>query len=110
MSFTEWQLPIDVGSRGTRDVEAYYVEAAIGVYDHGKWVADVDINDISRHQMSRILPECILRHEREISKQELSKHVAIDGWEELLDCPPEVGVVRARGNWQARLAAAALSV
>jgi hypothetical protein len=33
--FTGWEQPIDVGSRGNRDVEASYVEAAIGLYDQG---------------------------------------------------------------------------
>ncbi|OCK74985.1 hypothetical protein K432DRAFT_467647 [Lepidopterella palustris CBS 459.81] len=110
LSFTEWQLPIDIGSRGNRDVEAYYIEAAIGVYDRGEWVADVNILDVFKHEFSRIMPECTQRHETHVSKEELCKFVTIDSWEELLDSPPEVGVVRARKNWQARLAAAALSI
>ncbi len=35
---------------------------------------------------------------------------SIDCWEELLERPLEEGIVRAHGNWQARLAAAALGV
>jgi hypothetical protein len=110
MSFTDWTLPIDTGSRGIRDIEAYYIEAAISVFDHGKWVADVNIPDIFRHQISRIIPECTIRHDSQLPKRELHKFVAIESWEELLDSPPEIGVVRTRGNWQARLAAAALSI
>jgi hypothetical protein len=110
MSFTEWQLPIDVGSRGIRDVEAYYVEAAIGVYDGKEWVADVDILEVFRHKLSRIIPKCKFRHNTALPKEELCKFVAIDSWEELLDSPPEIGIVRAHKNWQARLASAALSI
>jgi hypothetical protein len=110
LSYTEWQLPIDVGSRGNRDIEAYYVEAAIGVYDRGNWVADLNILDIFKHRFSRFVPDCPKNHELQGPIKETSKFVSIDSWEELLDSPTEVGVVRARGNWQARLAAAALSV
>ncbi|KAF2252905.1 hypothetical protein BU26DRAFT_515325 [Trematosphaeria pertusa] len=110
LSYTEWQLPIDVGARGKRDVEAYYIEAAIGVYDRGKWVADLNILDVFRHRLSQIIPVCTQHHERPAPIEETSKFVTIDSWEELLDSPTEIGVVRARGNWQARLAAAALSI
>jgi hypothetical protein len=110
ISYTDWQLPIDIGSRGKRDVEAYYVEAAIGLYDRGKWVADLNILDVFNHRLSQIVPRCTQHPERSKPIDETSKYVAIDSWEELLDSPTEVGVVRARGNWQARLAAAALSI
>ncbi|PVH91970.1 hypothetical protein DM02DRAFT_498552, partial [Periconia macrospinosa] len=113
ISYTDWQLPIDIGSRGKRDVEAYYVVAALGLYDRGKWVADLNILDVFKHRLAQIIPTC-KRHperiERFESVHETSKFVAIDSWEELLDSPTEIGVVRARGNWQARLAAAALSI
>ena len=110
ISYTDWQLPIDIGSRGKRDVEAYYVEAAIGLYDRGKWVADLNILDVFNHRLSQIVPRCTQHRKQSESIDETSKFVAIDSWEELLDSPTEVGVVRARGNWQARLAAAALSI
>jgi hypothetical protein len=110
MNLTGWELPIDVGSRGNRDIEAYYAEVAIGIYDHGKWVADVNIMNIFQHRLSIIVPHCSTRHERLVQKEDLSRFVSIDSWEELLDNPLEIGVVRAHRNWQARLAAAALSL
>jgi hypothetical protein len=113
MSFTDWRMPLDVGSRGIRDIEVYYIEAPIKVHDHGDFVADVNIFDIFKQSKSRIIGPCQGRHQQgqatEIVEQ-LSDAVAIDSWEELLDSPPEVGVVRARGNWQARLATAALAL
>ncbi|KAJ4345550.1 uncharacterized protein N0V89_011683 [Didymosphaeria variabile] len=111
LSFTEWQLPIDVGSRGNRDVEASYIEAAIGLYDKSKWVADLKILDVFNPQLCRIVPECREhRSGQDIPTTKIFEFVSIDSWEELLDSPTEVGVVRARGNWQARLAAAALAI
>jgi hypothetical protein len=35
---------------------------------------------------------------------------SIDNWDEFLDRPKVPGIVRSPGNWQARLAAAALNV
>lgn len=110
ISFTEWQLPVDVGSRGKRDIEASYVEAAIGLHDRGKWVADLNILDVFKNRLSKILHECTEHREHSTPIEETSKFVTIDNWEELLDSPTEVGIVRARGNWQARLAAAALAI
>lgn len=110
LSFTGWEQEIPVGSSGNRDVEASYVEAAIKLYDHGKWVADLNILDVFKHRFSRMMPECEQHRESRIPREELCKLVSIDSWEELLDSPIEIGVIRARGNWQARLAAAALAV
>jgi len=58
LSYTEWNLLTDVGSRGNRDVEAYYTEATIGVYERGKWVGDLSILDVFHNRFSRIIPEC----------------------------------------------------
>jgi hypothetical protein len=78
MSFTDWTLPIETNSRGIRDIEAYYIEAATSVFDHGKWVADVKIPDIFRHQISRIIPGCSIRHDSYLLEGELQKFVAIE--------------------------------
>ena len=43
LSFSEYQLAIDVGAYGQRDQDAFFVEAIISVYDRGRWVADIDI-------------------------------------------------------------------
>lgn len=50
LSFTGWELPIDVGSRGNRDVEASYVEAAIQLFDRGKWASYLRI--VTRHALT----------------------------------------------------------
>ncbi|KAJ4288149.1 hypothetical protein N0V90_012166 [Kalmusia sp. IMI 367209] len=93
LSFTDWQLPIDVGSRGNRDVEASYVEAAVGLYDRGKWVADLNILNVFDSTWSQIIPECKShRSGQDPPIDDMSDFVAIDSWEELLDSPTEVGV------------------
>jgi hypothetical protein len=110
LKITECHRRIDTGSRGIKDIEAAYLEAVVSVYDGKEWVADVRIEDIFRHRSSRIVPNCSTRHEQTIANESLRRYVAIDNWEELLDSLVEMGVLRARGNWQARLAAAALSL
>lgn len=56
------------------------------------------------------MPKCTRHHENHSARESLCKFVSIDSWDEILDSPIEVGVIRARGNWQARLAAAALAI
>ncbi len=43
LSFSEYQLAVNVGTYGQRDQEAYFVEAIVSVHDRGRWVADIDI-------------------------------------------------------------------
>lgn len=110
ISFTDWELPLDTGVRGIRDREAYYLETAVGIFDRGEWVADINPLDIYENKLFRTLPPCQRHFEEEVRPDLLTGIVCIDNWEELLDPPPDIGVVRAKDNWQARLAAAALSI
>ena len=43
LSFSDYQMGIDVGGHGQRDQEASYIEAIVSIYDCGEWVADLDI-------------------------------------------------------------------
>ena len=43
LSFSEYQLAVDVGTYGQRDQDAFFVEAIVSVHDRGRWVADIDI-------------------------------------------------------------------
>ena len=43
LSFSEYQLAVDVGTHGQRHQDAFFVEAIVSVYDRGRWVADIDI-------------------------------------------------------------------
>jgi hypothetical protein len=116
ISYTDWEMPIEIGEHGTRDREIFFLEAPISIHDRGKWVADVDILRMFSDPKFRLLqpPDCPghegvdpLKITQEIVDQGF---INIDSWEELLDTPLEPAVLRAQLNWQARLAAAALSV
>jgi len=111
LSFTPYTMSINVGDHGMQDKEAFFLESLVSVYDQEKWVADLDILKtirdplFSRHQNS---PRC--SHVIDENTYDYEDLVSIDNWDELLDKEDMTGVVRARRNWLARLAAAAVSV
>ena len=109
LSFTEAVFPIDVGSVGGRDVEAYFMEALISVYERGKWIADLDVLNALYSEHFLKLRCC--GNLGSAGSSQMMKLFSIDTFTELLMPLPEgVGIVRAHKNWQARLAAATLSI
>ena len=102
LSFTEWKRPLPVTQRGTVDEDVNFIECVVSVHDRGRWLADIDPIDLEpRFWTSNCvcgstrssMPECV---------------TSIDSWKELLDAPDNVAIVRAHGNWVARLAATAI--
>jgi hypothetical protein len=57
------------------------VEAGIGLYDRGQWVADLNILDVFNHRLSQIVPRCTQHPKRPDPIDEMSKYVAIDSCE-----------------------------
>ena len=130
LSFTQYEMPLIVRT-GTVDAEVTVLESLVSVYDRQRWTADIDIVDNfadytqewehQRHYLAngRRFPCTHTPGPTSSPAEEFVKQVAelydrqlisIDSWEELLD-PPErlgthnIGVFRAAGNWQAKLAA-----
>ncbi|CZR61769.1 uncharacterized protein PAC_11666 [Phialocephala subalpina] len=116
LSFTDWEMPVDVGDHGNRDREVFFLEAPVSLHHRGVWVADIDILKLFEDSKFKVLVAPGCSGHQGVTSSDLAKEivadelVSIDSWEELLDTPLEPAVVRAHGNWQARLAAAALSV
>lgn len=102
LSFTDWKRPLVGSQRGMIDEDLNFVEGVISVHDRGIWVADLNLMDLKVVAASFT---CLCNSERGIADVELT---SIDSWEELLDAPDNLGVVRAHGNWAARLAAVAI--
>ncbi|KLP01194.1 Uncharacterized protein LW94_7945 [Fusarium fujikuroi] len=105
LSFTDWSQPLNSGGvSGSRDVQCSLMEAVISIKDSGQWVGDVDILKALQSDMihlARLDPFC--SHARGALPQ---NHMhSIECWNELRDCPEEQSVIRASGNWVARLAA-----
>ena len=109
LSFTQYNMPVNTGDSGGQDIEAFYLESLISVYDRDKWVADLDVLKMleskffRRHTYTKV---CDHRH----GQTPIFDLISIDNWEELLDREEVRTVVRAYRNPMARLATAAISV
>jgi hypothetical protein len=116
LSFTDFEMPIDVGARGLRDTLVMLVETLVSVNDGGKHIGDLDIISMFKSKRLTIKRVCLHQTRRMIATQgeSLDGHdeglISIDCWDEIFDSPSPTGIVRANGNWQARLAAAAASI
>ncbi|OAP60059.1 hypothetical protein AYL99_05061 [Fonsecaea erecta] len=110
LHFTGYELPIMTSEHGSRFIEAFFLETVISVHDAGKWVADLDILTSLESASLRSVVRQTQCPQRPAGHPPSFDVASIDCWEELLAKPTKCGVVRAHGNWQARLAAAAVSV
>ena len=104
---------------GLRDCELEILETALAVYERGEWVADLDVlKSLTNDSLPKVLPcsECKQQRNRKMPQKGLLGEnkpgvTAITNWTELLD-PPETSysIVKAPGNWEARLAASVIAV
>jgi hypothetical protein len=98
--------------RGRQDVEAYFIETVVSVFNCGKWVADLDIlsalSNGNLHQL-QCTPKCSGKSAWRLGMFQ-GQMVAIDSWEEILERPQNAAVVRAHGNWLARLAMTSFAI
>ncbi|KAM5354121.1 hypothetical protein ACJ41O_000771 [Fusarium nematophilum] len=115
LSFTDFEMPLDLGFRGLRDVPASLVESVITLDDKGKQLGDLDIAPVVFGGPYMLLNnKCQHGTEGASSAPSrgsaLSRLASIDCWAELLDFPDQKGIFRATGNWQARIAGLAASM
>jgi hypothetical protein len=111
LSFTGYELDIGLGSHGLRGRQVFFLETKISVHEKGEWVADLDV--LKAVESGRIQSWRNFAHtDSHNLDQDFGKHdeemTSIDCWEELLDRPSNIGVIRAAGNWMARLASVAI--
>jgi hypothetical protein len=113
LSFTGYEIPLEIGDRGRCDVLASVLETAVSVYDKGDWVGDIDVLSAGG-KWAACPPIRLCPHQAtDESSAALTKWslISIDSWPELLDLPPfQDAIVRAHGNPIARLALAALAI
>ncbi|KAK2791998.1 hypothetical protein FQN52_004104 [Onygenales sp. PD_12] len=108
LSFTDYHVPIfENDSRGDQDFQASILEAVVSVRDSGNWIADVGIlRAFKEGYISRP------RRQRPCSHPDNSAPeqpiIAVECWDDILDNPDGVFVVKAHGNWIARLAITAV--
>jgi hypothetical protein len=102
LGFTHWKLPISSGVLGLIDQDVYMHEAVVSVHSCGAWVADIDVLTALRKPPVVLSGSCQCARAKEHFR---SDHTSIDCWDEILDPPDNTGIIRAHGNWAARLAA-----
>jgi len=107
LSFTDFHRPLDLSLRGEQDIRVGLLECIISVHDAGKWVADVDI--LAAMGSSKIDRVSVSHATDDVCQEDHSKEViSLENWDEILDMPSAVSVVRAWGNPSARLAVASV--
>jgi hypothetical protein len=128
LSYTGYHIPLDVGTRGEQDWEIYLLESVVSVHEQGEWVADLDIlKALQSPLLLRIPPGQEQVSSKDEKKGVCSSHtslqgqepvsrvgpielVAIQNWAEYLLRPDQPSIVVASSNWQAQLAAAAITI
>lgn len=111
LGFSGYEFPMTFGDHGGRFVEAFFIEAVVSVHDSGNWVADLDIlATLQSPNLYALVQQPTCQKSSPAGSIPDVEVIALDNWEELLDPPRNVSVVRAHGNWQGRLAAASVSL
>ncbi|KAI5925977.1 hypothetical protein F4810DRAFT_726508 [Camillea tinctor] len=105
LSFTNWKMPLHWDETGMIDPETFLLEAVVSVQDDGKWVADIGVLVLEKCPITMMNFACQCDDTDEPLIMDV---VCLDSWEELLDSLPCVSVLRAKGNWAARLAATSI--
>lgn len=113
LSFTDFEMAVDIGNRGLRDSRLLFVEALISINHRSKHIGDIDILSIfaSPYLVNK---DQSCEHSTTAASggdeyEEYKELVSIDSWEEFVDFPNCKAIFRASNNWQARIAAAAAS-
>ena len=108
LSFSEATQAMNIGFSGGRDVEAYFLETLISVHHRATWIAELDI--LGAMQSSKLIRRYLGVKPCQCNDAAARGRsiISIDNFAEMIVPPRQPGIVRAIGNWQARLAAASL--
>ncbi|KAI1129801.1 hypothetical protein F5Y10DRAFT_145672 [Nemania abortiva] len=107
LKMLEWTQPFhDDEAVGQLTVEVHLIEAVVSVHDRGVWLGDIDIPSSLSKGMevpSNCMPS--LHGSEGTGAYADDLVVALDTWDEVLDCPQDgFTIIRSQGNWIARLA------
>lgn len=126
LSLTEYRVPYTAQHQGQRDMQAFFQEAIVSVYDGNAWVGDIDIvkalsststlakvpNECDNHHMYDIQTMAVGTQQNKGKKRNalMKQIVCADSWQELLDKANRPMVLRCHENWVGRLAVTSISV
>ena len=108
LSFTDYHVPFfQSSSRGQQDSQLSMLESVISIRDSDRWIADIDIlRALEEGPIYRISPRVPCNHPKDSAPSK--SLISVGCWEDVLDHHDGLLVVKAQGNWVARLAATAL--
>ncbi len=111
LSFTGAQSRVNLEFSGAQDDDVYMLETLISVHDKGRWIADLNpLKTFTSDQLCIIAP-CDHKHLHHNTAHPRQRMTSIENWLELIDGPESrYAIVQAHRNWEARLAAASISV
>ena len=110
LTFTDFEMPLDVGARGLRDRQVVLLESLVSIDDRGRNIGDLDVLSMFRNNGFSLQRVCSHPKEQTTECSGKDNVVSLDCWDEFLDLPRHIAIFRARDNWQARLGAAAASI
>lgn len=113
LHFTDYVLPIDVGTHGNKDIEVYFLESVVSVFDDGKWVGDLDIlTQLASPLLYRLDVTCNHGKGNTETEQLLDNpdFTMTDNWDEILEDHDSATIVRSTDNHVGRLATTAMAL
>ena len=112
LSFTGASLTLGIENTGRQDVEVYLLESLVSLHERGTWVADLDIlKALESPRLACIDHSCDYERRKIYSKsQHYDQLTSLQSWIEFLERPDVCSIVCMHENWQARLAATAISI
>ncbi|KAK1511125.1 uncharacterized protein CCOS01_14887 [Colletotrichum costaricense] len=104
LSFTNWERSIEEPmSGGLQDTQFVKMESVVSIREAGCWVGDVDVVRSLRNEcVSKLRPQPSCTHD--IDGLYGAHMTSIESWDELRNCNSGNVVIRAHGDWVARLA------
>ncbi|CAG9972410.1 unnamed protein product [Clonostachys byssicola] len=110
LSFTDWSRPLGPTTTiSGKDVDGLVMESVVSIREHGRWVGDIDPANALQNPIVILMgPQEPCSHPPD--EPPAVPMTAVECWDELRDCPEKLVVVKAHGNWVARLAATAYLV
>lgn len=93
------------------DDDVYMLETLISVFDKGRWIADLDPLETFTSNGLCIIAPCDHKNLHHNTANPRQRMTSIENWLELIGGPESrYAIVQAHRNWEARLAAASISV
>lgn len=110
LSFSGYEQPLaSAVKHGAQDAEAQYLETLVSVYEGKRWVADLDIlTALNSPRVKRLGMPDNCDHDKKAFTT--PRWISVDCWDELIDMVQEVSIVRAHGNFLARLSAVTVAI